>query len=258
MAHTIYENFIIENKIEDILNTTLDMNQFLTADYDLAENAGMIKKVHKYTAEGNLEELAMGEGNSEDIEVSFTEEEYEVGTTQGRTYWYDEQAMTDPMVVDTALDGLSKKMVNDLNSKAIAAMGDATLELEADAWSFDTVVDAIAKYPYENEEGLFLIINPDEKAAFRKALNDDLKYVEGFARTGYIGSVCGVPVFVSKIVPEKTAFLGTKAAVKCFVKKGVEVEQERDANTRKNIVYARKVMLVALVDATRMIKITVE
>lgn len=255
-GHTIYENFIIENKIEDILNTTLDMNNFLTPDYDLQENAGMIKKVHTYTASGDLEELAMGEGNTGDIEVSFTEKEYEVGTTQGRTYWYDEQAMTDPMVVDTALDGLSKKMTNDLNTKAITAMDDATLELEIDAWGFDAVVDAIALYPYENEEGLFLLINPDEKASFRKALADDLKYVEDFARQGYIGSVCGVPVFVSKIVPENTAFLGTKEAVKCFVKKGVEVEQEREPNIRKNIVYARKVMLVALVDATRMIKIT--
>jgi len=38
------------------------------------------------------------------------------------------------------------------------------------------------------------------------------------------------------------------------VKKGVEMEQTRDADKRKNTITARKVMLVALTDATRMIK----
>ena len=68
--------------------------------------------------------------------------------------------------------------------------------------------------------------------------------------------VCGVPVIVSKAVPAGTAYLGTKEAVTCFVKKGSEIEQERDANTRKNDVYARKVMVIALTDATKMIKLT--
>ena len=51
------------------------------------------------------------------------------------------------------------------------------------------------------------------------------------------------------------AFLATKEAVTVFTKKGSETEQERDANIRKNTVYARKVMLVALTDATRVVEI---
>ena len=84
MPHTIYQNFVLENKIEDMLNTHLNIASFLTADYSLTENAGMIKKIHKYTATGDVEDLAMGYGNSEEIEVTFTEEQYEVGVTQGR------------------------------------------------------------------------------------------------------------------------------------------------------------------------------
>ena len=96
MAHTIYENFVLENKMEDLLTTAVDMNAYMTADTSLTENAGMKKKVNTYTATGNVQELGMGEGNTEDIEVSFITNEYEVGTTQGRTYYYDEQEMTDP------------------------------------------------------------------------------------------------------------------------------------------------------------------
>lgn len=255
MAHTVYENFVLENKIEDMLTTQIDMNAYLTPDYSLTENAGMKKIVHVYTATGDVEDLAMGVGNSEDIEVSYAEKEYEVGVTQGRFPYYDEQEMKDPMVVETGLQGLSAKMANDLTSKAIEAMSEATLTSPVSDWDFDEFADAIAVYPYENEDGLFCLINPKQKAAIRKALNDDLKYSEGFARTGYIGHVCGVPVIASKAVPENFAFLGSKEAVKCFVKKGVEIEQERDANTRKNSIFARKVMLVALVDATKMIKL---
>ena len=254
MAHTIYEDFVLENKIEDMLTTHIDMNAYLTPDYSLSENAGMKKIVNTYTATGDVEDLAMGVGNSEDIEVSYTPKEYVVGVTQGRFQYYDEQEMTDPMVVETGLQGLADKMTNDLTAKAIEAMDDATLQLTTSTWSFDDFVDAIAMYPYEEEDGLFCLVNPAQKATIRKQLADELKYSEGFARTGYIGSVCSVPIIATKAVPAGVAYLGTKAAVKCFVKKGVEVEQERDANTRNNKVFARKVMLVALVDGTRMIK----
>lgn len=119
MAHTIYENFVLENKMEDLLTTAVDMNAYMTADTSLTENAGMKKKVNTYTATGNVQELGMGEGNTEDIEVSFITNEYEVGTTQGRTYYYDEQEMTDPYAIDVALKGLADIMTNDLTAKAI-------------------------------------------------------------------------------------------------------------------------------------------
>ena len=255
-SHTTYENFVLENKLEDLLITHLDLNQFATHDNSLVENAGMKKIIHTYTSTGDVEDLEMGEGNTDGIVVSFSDVEYEVGTTQGRFSYYDEQEMTDPMVVDAGLDGLAKRMANDLTEKIIDEMDKAELISYDVDWSFDSFVDAIALYPYEDESGLFCLINPAEKAAVRKQLNEDLKYVEDFARTGYIGSVCGVPIYVSKAVPEDTAYLATKEAVTIFTKKGSETEQERDANHRLNTVYGRKVMLVALTDKTRIVKMS--
>lgn len=257
MAHTVYENFVLENKIEDMLITGIDMNAYMTADYSLAETAGMKKVIHVYSATGDVEELAMGQGNTSDIEVAFVPKEYVVGVTQGRFPYFDEQEMTDPMVVETGLKKMSANMTNDLTEKAIAAMGQTTLTIPCD-WTFEGVVDAIAKMDSESEDGLFMLINPAQKADLRKNLGQELKYSEGFVRTGYIGTVCGVPVIVSKAVPADTAFLATKDAVTCFVKKGVEVEQERDANIRKNTVYARKVMLIALTDETKCVKLTAQ
>ena len=257
MAHTVYENIVLSNKINDILTTQIDLNNYMTIDTSMTESAGMKKVINTYTASGNVEELGMGEGNSTEITVSFTPTEYEVKTYQGKFAFYDEQEMTDPMVVDVGLEGSAKTMINTFTTKAIDEFKKATLVQSATAWGFDVIVDAIAKMNLESEEGLFLLISPADQAKLRKALKDDLKYSEGFVRTGYIGSVCGVPVIVSKAVPAGTGFLATKEAVSVFIKKDTETEYERDADKRNNTYWVRKVAVVALTDATKVVKITI-
>lgn len=257
MANTVYDNIVLSNKMNDILKTKVDLNSYLTIDTSMTEQAGMKKVINTYTATGNVEDLAMGAGNTGDISVSFTSAEYEVKTTQGRFQYYDEQAMKDPMVVEAGLEGIAKTMVNDFTTKAIAEFDNTTTTVEAVAYNFAMVVDAIAAMNVESEEGMFLLISPADQADFRKALNNDLKYAESFVRTGYIGTICGVPVILSKAVPKGKMFLATKEAVTLFIKKDTEIEQVRDADTRNNTVYIRKVAVVALTDATKVVKITV-
>lgn len=257
MAHTVYENVVLSNKINDILTTQVNLNNYMTIDNSLAENAGMKKVINVYTSTGDVEKLAMGEGNTGSIEVSFTPVEYEVETYQGKFAFYDEQEMQDPMVVDTGLSHSADRMTNAFVAAAVAEYEKATLESPAAAWSFDAVVDAIAKMNLESEEGLFLLISPADKAAFRKALREDLSYSEGFVRTGYIGSVAGVPVIVSKAIPANKGYMATKEAVTLFVKKETETEYERDADTRNNSYWVRKVAVVALTDTTKAVKINI-
>lgn len=262
-AHVLYENVVLENKVNDMLITLLDVNQFLTPDYSLAENAGMKKVINKYDATGDAEYLNMGEGNTDEIEVSFTPAEYVVKTLQEKFVYYDEQEMNDPMVVEVGLQKMSANMVNAMVKEAIGEWDKASLIKYGCTWTYDDVVDAIAMYPHEQSDGLQLLISPDIEAAFRKNLEDSLKYVEANVRTGYIGSICGVPVYktaalaTSKgIVSDACAFLVDRRAVTNFMKKGVEVEQDRDKDKRKNTIYSRKVGVVALTDATRVVKLT--
>lgn len=257
MAHVVYENEILSNKVNDILSTQVNLNTYMTIDNSLAENAGMKKVVNTYTSTGTIEELGMGEGNSTSLEVSFTPVEYEVKTYQGKFAFYDEQEMTDPFIVDVGLEHSADYMVNTFVSKAVAEMEKATLAHTASAWSFDVVVDAIAKMNVENETGLFMLVSPADKAAIRKALKDDLKYSEDFVRAGYIGTVCGVPVIVTKAVPAGKAYLATNEAVTVFIKKDTETEYERDADKRNNSYWIRKVAVVALTDATKIVKIAI-
>ena len=255
-THVVYDNTILENKIEDFLTTALDVAQYATHDDSLTQSAGMKKVVNKYTATGNVEDVLMGEGNTEDIEVAFDSVEYTVGVTQGRFPYYDEEAMTDPMVVDVGLKKLAAQMTNDLTAKIVKELDKTKLVINSATWTFNQIVDAIAMFPDEEISGLFLLVNKAQVADLRKNLGDSLKYVEDFVRTGYIGTVCGVPVIATNAVKAGEAYLATKEAVTIFTKKGSEIEQERDANVRLNKVYARKVVLVALTDDTKVIKLT--
>lgn len=256
MANQVYDNVVLANKIEDILTTAVDLTSYMTVDTSMTQEAGMKKKINTYKAQGNVETLEMGAGNTGDIEVSFATKEYEVETVQGRFQYYDEQAMTDPMVVQAGLEGIAKTMINDFTTKAIAEFDKAALTVQRSGFAFTDIVDAIAKLNTENEDGLFILVGVADLANFRKELKDDLKYNEDFVRTGYVGSVCGVPVIVTKAITNKNIYLASKEAVTLFIKKDTEVEQERDANVRNNKVYIRKVAVVALTDENKVVKLT--
>jgi len=150
-------------------------------------------------------------------------------------------------------------MVNHMNTAFFTELGKATLSqtyAKDGAISYDTVVDAIAKMELEDESGLFIVIGTDLKASLRKD-SDFVSARQGeIIFNGQIGSVAGIPVVVSKLCPEGTAYVADKNAVTLFVKKESEVEQERDAEHRKNTVILRKVGLVALTDSSKVVKIT--
>ena len=98
MAHKIYDNFYLSNEVEDQYKSHLNLQQFCTVDNSLVGTAGMKRKINVYKATDGTEKLAMGEGNSKSIEVTYTDEEYEILLAQNRFEYYDEQEMTDPTV----------------------------------------------------------------------------------------------------------------------------------------------------------------
>lgn len=251
--HTLYENFVLENKVNSLLNTKLQVQNFMTIDEDLKAEAGTIKKINVYSYEGSAEAVAKGAGNTGSGIVSFKQVQYEVATTQHTFTYHDEDVMQDDMVIEVGIKGGSEVMAKDLTDKFFEEIAKTTLVHNAASLSYDAVVDAIALMNLEEEGGLFLLINPAQKAEVRK--DPDFKSVNQgeIIYKGQIGSIAGIPVVVSKAVTDAT--LATKEAVTCFVKKEAEVEQDRDIKTRTNDVVIRKVNLVALTDATKAVKI---
>lgn len=259
MANVVYENFVLESKLADLLNTKINARSFMKVDNSLATSAGMKKVINVYSYAGLVEDVAMGNANTVRGAITFTPVEYEAVVSQQVFDYFDEQFMMDPKVVDMGMEGASTVMVNDMNTKFFAELDKATLSQTyalGGAISYETVVDAIGKMELEDESGLFLVIGTDLKADIRKDADFMSARLGEIIYSGQIGSISGVPVVVSKLVPAGAAYLAHKEAVTLFVKKESEVEQERDAEIRQNTVIMRKVNLVALTDATKVVKIS--
>ena len=257
MPHVIYENFVLANTIEDQYNSMLDLARFCTVDNSLVGVPGMIKKINVYSATNGTEKLAMGAGNSKDIEVSYAEKEYEILMAQNRFKYFDEQEMTDPMVVTTGMRHMAVDMFNHINADIIAEFGKATQTVEASTPNFDAFADAGAVLNVENLEGLekFALVSVKDMAKIRKAAKDSLSYVQNFIGHGYVATLGDWNLYVKKDLAEGTILGGTREAVTLFNKRGVEVEQLREADIRQNTVWSRKYYLAALTDATKAVKI---
>ena len=268
MANTPYQNFVIENKVEDQFKSHLDLQQFCKIDSTLTGVAGMKKKIHVYAATDGTQKLTLGQGNTKSIEASYTEKEYDILLAQNRGVWHDEEQMTDPMIGLVIARHAATDMFNTMNADIFAEFGKATLEATLTGEDFfGAFVDAQALLNVEAGDAgapsTFALVSPKVLARMRKALKDDLKYVESFARNGYVGTVAGTPIYVKKDAGDDKICMATREACTLFIKKGTETElyqvnnrSAEDANTRKNTLITRKYYLAALTDATKAVKIT--
>ncbi len=257
MANTVYDNFFLSNEVEDQYNSHLDLLQFCTIDNSLVGQAGMKRVIHSYRATNGTEKLTIGQGNTKSIEVSYTPVEYEIALAQNRFVWNDEDAMNDPMLVPVGMKHAGTDMFNTVNGDVYTEFSKTGIEVPATAFNFDAFVDAGAALNLENLEGVykFGLVSPKDMAKVRKALKDDLKYVEAYAKNGYVGTVGDIHLHTKADATEGEIIVATKDAVTVFNKKGTEVEQERDANTRVNSAFSRKYYFVALTDESKAVKI---
>ena len=262
MANTVFDNKVIESVAKDLLTTAINTRSLMTIDNELAESAGMVKTINTYTYTGEAEELANGVGNtaSKRGSISYTGKDYTVKLCQQAYDYTDEEAMKDPYIVDGMMKGAVQVMTNKMTSDFIGAITGSGVSLgvtfaKGGALNYDTIVDAISTLNFEDEGQLFILIPNKWKAALRKDADYKSAMMGQVIYNGQIGTICGIPVIATKALTDK-AFVMTKEAVKLFIKKDVEVEPDRNPDTRKNSVYLRATYLVALADATKICKIS--
>ena len=261
MANVVFDNKVIESVAKDLLTTSLNTRSLMTIDNELAESAGMLKTVNTYTYTGEAEELANGVGNtaSKRGSISYTGKDYRVKLCQQAYDYTDEEAMKDPFIVDGMMRGAVQVMTNKMTSDFISAITGSEVTLgvtfaKNGALNYDVIVDAISTLNLEDESQLFILIPNKWKAALRKDADYKSAMMGQVIYNGQIGTICGIPVIATKALTDK-AFVMTKEAVKLFIKKDVEVEPDRNPDTRKNSVYMRATYLVALADATKICSI---
>ena len=264
MANTVYPNRVIEAKAKDILTTQINARSMMTIDTSLTQNAGMVKTINTYTYTGSAEEVAAGSGNSTRGSIAYVGKDYNVKMVQQAFDYLDEDFMKDPVIVDYGIKGatsvMSNKMTTDFYSALATKNGASELVkgitfAKGKALSYDVIVDAISELNLEDESKIFIVIPNAWKASLRKDADYKSAQMGEVIYNGQVGTICGIPVIATKALTDK-AYVMTNEAVTLFLKKDVEVEQERDADKRKNSVYLRSCYVCALRDATKACKIT--
>ena len=159
--NVILDRKVVEDRITDILETSLDTVQLMTIDNDLVQGAGMVKNINTYEYQGAVEAVAEGATNTTRGKVVFTEKEYRVKVKQQVFDYTDEKYMKDPMVVELGAKGMATEMKNDMNNDFFEEIHKTTTLHSASKFSYDVVVDAIEKMNLEDEKGLFLLVGND-------------------------------------------------------------------------------------------------
>jgi hypothetical protein len=258
MANTVYANKVIEAKAKDLLATSVNTRNLMSVDNSLAQEAGMTKTINLYTYTGTAEEVAAGAGNTNRGNISYVGKDYTVKMVQQAFDYTDEDFMKDNTIVDNMLKGANQVMVNKMTSDFIGECAKATTAqtfAKGAGISYDAIVDAIAKLNVEDESKLFIVIPNAWKAALRKDEDYKAARMGEVIYNGQVGTIAGIPVIATKALTT-AAYVMSAEAVKLFMKKDVEVEQDRDADKRTNSIYLRTAYVVALVDATQICKIS--
>ena len=120
MAHQVYDNFYLSNEVEDQFNSHLDLMRFCTVDNTLEGTDGMQRLINVYTATNGTEKVAQGEGNTKSIETDFEPKEYEILLAQNRFQYFDEEAMKDPIAIETGIRHMGTDMFNTANADIFA------------------------------------------------------------------------------------------------------------------------------------------
>ena len=255
MANTVYANKVLEAKAQDLLTTSVNARSLMSIDTDLTQNAGMTKTINVYTYEGTAEELEVGKGNTNRGSISYEGKDYNVKLVQQAFDYFDEDYMKDNTIVDNMLKGASQVMVNKMTDDFVGELAKATLTAPFTNFGYEAIVDGISGLNIEDESEVFVVIPNAWKADLRKDEDYKSARMGEVIYNGQVGTVAGIPVIATKALTD-AAYVMTKEAVKLFMKKDVEVEQDRDADIRQNSVYLRTAYVCALVDGTKIVKLS--
>ena len=266
MANTVYSNKVIEAKAKDILTTKINARSMMTIDNSLVGTAGMIKTINTYTYTGEAEKLAAGVGSttSKRGSISYVPNDYTVQMCQQAFDYLDEDFMKDPIIVDYGIKGATTVMANQMTTDFYAALATKSGSTElvkgitftkGTKLNYDIIVDAISDLNVEDESKIFIVIPNTWKADLRKDTDYKAAHQGDVVYNGQVGVICGIPVVATKALTDK-AYVMTNEAVTLFMKKDVEVEQDRDVDKRSNSIYLRDCYVCALTDATKACKIT--
>lgn len=281
MAMTKLENLIdaevmadaISGKIEHAIRVT----PFAKVDTTLeGKNAGDTITVPRFSYIGDAEDVAEGVACGT-VQLTADSTQATVKKAMKAVDLTDEAVLSgfgDP--VGETNTQLAKSIAAKVDADAMAALQTAQLTHDGigSKISYAGIVDAIDKFAEEFNSNKVIFVHPSQVGALRKDadfLSAD-KLAESVRVTGAIGKIANCEVIASRLVPENDGGTGyvcpivklnedgetedESAALTIYMKRGVNVETERNTLARTTTISVDEIYTVALSNASKVVLAT--
>lgn len=283
MAYTTMEDMINPQVMADMLPGKIEskivVTPFARVDVTLEGTPGDTITVPKYEYIGDAEDLAEGESATA-ASLTTTSQTVTVKKAVKMVQITDEAKLSgygDPY--SEAVNQLAKAIAAKVDADAMAALLDTssvtlTYDGSASEISYEGIVDAIDVFGEELNTEKVMFINPAQVGALRKDENfiSADKYGAGVNTvvTGEVGRIANTRIVPTKkvVISEGTAACpivkltsddeteDETAALTIYLKRGVNLETDRDVAAKLDVVSVDEHYAVALTDATKVVLAT--
>lgn len=266
MAMTKLQNMVDPQVLADMISAELEnairFSPLARVDRTLVGRPGSTITVPKFKYIGDADDVAEGEA----IDLALLEtatEDFTIKKAGKGVEITDEAVLSglgDP--IGEAARQLTMSIASKVDNDVLAALDTTSLVYsEGTAWDLDTISNAIDIFNDEDDEPMVLIMNPKDAAQLRKAVAGDWERASDLGDDiivrGTYGAVLGAQVVRSRKVPEGTAYLVKEGALAIYMKRNVEIENDRDIVRKTTVITADQHYGAHLYDESKAIKITV-
>jgi len=266
MAITKLQNMVDPQVLADMISAELEnairLSPLARIDRTLEGRPGSTITVPKFKYIGDADDVAEGEAIDLAL-LETTTEDFTIKKAGKGVEITDEAVLSglgDP--IGEAARQLTMSIANKVDNDVLAALDTTSLVYSAGtAWDLDTISNAIDIFNDEDDEPMVLIMNPKDAAQLRKAVAGDWDRASDLGDDiivrGTYGAVLGAQVVRSKKVPEGTAYLVKQGALAIYMKRNVEIENDRDIVRKTTVITADQHYGAHLYDESKAVKITI-
>lgn len=264
-AQTKLENMVDPEVMADMISAELvDAIRFAPiaiVDTTLVGRPGSTVTVPRFKYIGDAADVA--EGQPIDLaKLETATEDFKIKKAGKGVEITDEAVLSglgDPL--GEAGNQLLMSIANKVDNDLLDALSTTTLEFKsADGVSIDAVDGAQGVFNDEDSEPMILIANPKDVAKLRKSAGGDWTRASDLGDNilvkGVFGEVLGAQVVRSRKIDEGTAYLVKVGALAIYMKRDVDVEDDRNIVNKTTIVTADQHYGSHLYDESKAVKIT--
>jgi N4-gp56 family major capsid protein len=267
MAQTKMTNMVNPQVLKDMISAELAnairFAPLARVDRTLVGRAGNTVTVPRWNYIGDAEDVAEGVAMGTTV-LTHSTQQATIKKAGKAVEITDESVLSgygDP--IGEAGYQLKLSIANKIDTDALAALATATLTSGGGTGSLTVAVVEAAqeKFNDEDTEDMVLIANPADAADLRASA------ASGWTRSGDLGDrllvsgaygeVLGAQVIRSRKLAKGTAYLVKKGALAIYLKRDVDVEDDRDILAKTTVISADEHYGVVLEDESKVVKISV-